>query len=248
MALTSEDRRSVGEALLRQIGYADTIVAIGADPVGNALVERPRGRGSTRLDGGHRCDARYLFTGQHHARRHGAASIHPTCVAGRCPKARCGRSSSSRFGHFTRVGCGTAWCVWASADSSAVVTSGCPRVRNPYAAGTAPAANPASVAVAADMAGRAAPGSSTQELVPGWLCCGRRSTTRCCVPTRRRRSGPAEATDSSRGWASTTTRSDPVVEPHPRLPVREGDLLPGEDRPEPDEVDDHQCDIATDDC
>lgn len=50
LALSLDDRRSVGEALSAQLRHADLVLTTGNDPVGLALVDRLRGRGSERSD------------------------------------------------------------------------------------------------------------------------------------------------------------------------------------------------------
>lgn len=50
LALTRDDRRSVGEALAAQVEYADLLLSCGSDPVGLTLVDHLRGVRSARSD------------------------------------------------------------------------------------------------------------------------------------------------------------------------------------------------------
>ena len=48
LALATEDRRSVGEAVAAQLGHADLVLTTGADPVGLTLADHLRGRRTQR--------------------------------------------------------------------------------------------------------------------------------------------------------------------------------------------------------
>jgi G3E family GTPase len=50
LALSLDDRRSVGEALAAQLRHADLVLTTGSEPVGTGLVDKLRGRGSQRAD------------------------------------------------------------------------------------------------------------------------------------------------------------------------------------------------------
>lgn len=75
LALSREDRRSVGEAVAAQLGHADLVLTIGADPVGLTLTDHLRGRRTLRstLFG---IRAEQVFAPRH-SPRHAEARIDP---------------------------------------------------------------------------------------------------------------------------------------------------------------------------
>lgn len=75
LALSADDRRSVGEASAAQLGHADLVLTIGDDPVGLTLADHLRGRRTLRstLFG---IRAEQVFAPRHSA-RHAEARIDP---------------------------------------------------------------------------------------------------------------------------------------------------------------------------
>jgi G3E family GTPase len=66
LALTPDDRRSVGEALAAQVAHADVVVAGGATPgVASDLLDHVRASDGVRIDGLHHIDPRRLFGHRH---------------------------------------------------------------------------------------------------------------------------------------------------------------------------------------
>ncbi|MBC7290460.1 MAG: GTP-binding protein [Actinotalea sp.] len=83
LALTSEDRRSVGEALAAQLAHADVVVATRESASwphpGSDLVDHLRARDGLRVDGLHELDLPRLLTGRHDVGR-GEARLDPALV------------------------------------------------------------------------------------------------------------------------------------------------------------------------
>jgi G3E family GTPase len=70
LALTADDRRSVGEALAAQLGHADLIIVAGESsefPVGSDLIEHLRASDSKRIDGLHELSVNDLMAHTHDA-------------------------------------------------------------------------------------------------------------------------------------------------------------------------------------
>ncbi|WP_149203284.1 CobW family GTP-binding protein [Actinotalea subterranea] len=68
LALTADDRRSVGEAVAAQVGHVDVLVTAGdLSGVASDLVEHLRAPDGRRVDGLHDLDLRALLAGTHHA-------------------------------------------------------------------------------------------------------------------------------------------------------------------------------------
>lgn len=68
IALTEDDRRSVGEALVAQLAHVDVVAVAGTAedyPLGSDLVDHVRSPGARRVDGLHQLDASALFATRH---------------------------------------------------------------------------------------------------------------------------------------------------------------------------------------
>ncbi|MBO1751810.1 GTP-binding protein [Actinotalea sp. BY-33] len=83
LALTGDDRRSVGEALAAQLAHADLVLTTGdvdLHPQGSDLVDHTRARDGLRQDGLHDLDVRGLLSTRHSSRR-GEARLDPVQAA-----------------------------------------------------------------------------------------------------------------------------------------------------------------------
>ncbi len=78
LALSTDDRRSVGEALAAQLGHADLVLTSGSDPVGLTLTDHLRGCRTMR-SGLFRTRAGQLFAPRH-SPRHAEARVDPCRV------------------------------------------------------------------------------------------------------------------------------------------------------------------------
>ncbi len=78
MALSADDRRSVGEALAAQLGHADLVLTTGSDPVGLTLTDHLRGRRTMRSElFGTRAGRLFAIR---HSSRHAEARVDPCRV------------------------------------------------------------------------------------------------------------------------------------------------------------------------
>jgi hypothetical protein len=168
LALSADDRRSVGEASAAQLGHADLVLTIGDDPVGLTLADHLRGRRTLRstLFG---IRAEQVFAPRHSAGTPRRGSIRAASRL-RMPRTRMGSGAwtCSARARCTRAGSWPGSVSWPVAAPGPGAGSTCSAGRDAWPCGTGPGVScPSATAVRGGSAPR--PPASCS---PGWTTTG----------------------------------------------------------------------------